>query len=317
MVPEECAPRRAQHGRGARGGAATATWRCWLAAELAAAAAARGLHAAGRPRSRRTRPSGGRRWCSSCSTSSRPTPARPDGSIDAERFPNFARAGGDLHLVPERPHRLRLDLQGGARDPRRAHAAARGRRRTCAATSRASSTLMDRLGYERVQGGVGHGGLPAVDLPGCAHAAAGRARAAGRRRAAGPPAQVDRRDPRSGRSRPSTSSTRCCRTSRGSTCPRDTRAARPANDPIEDLNRAGGFDDPGLTDHNHLRHLLQVGYTDRQLGRVLQRLGAPGLLERALFVVTADHGYAFEVGVKERGWSPRRTSSRSRRSRCS
>jgi Sulfatase len=74
----------------------------------------------------------------------------------------------------------------------------------------------------------------------------------------------------------------------------------PGNDPIEGINRAGGFDDPQLTDHNHLRHLLQVGYTDRQLGLIMQRMRRTGIFDRALFIVVADHGIAFEVGVKER-----------------
>ena len=74
----------------------------------------------------------------------------------------------------------------------------------------------------------------------------------------------------------------------------------PGNDPIEGINRAEGFHDPLLTDHNHLRHLLQVGYTDRQLGLIMNRMRRTGVFDRALFVVVADHGIAFEVGVQER-----------------
>jgi hypothetical protein len=77
--------------------------------------------------------------------------------------------------------------------------------------------------------------------------------------------------------------------------------SRPSgNDPIEGINRAGGFHDPLLTDHNHLRHLLQVGYTDRQLGLIMRRMRRTGIFDRSIFVVVADHGIAFEVGVKER-----------------
>ena len=77
--------------------------------------------------------------------------------------------------------------------------------------------------------------------------------------------------------------------------------SRPAGeDPIPDLNHDVGFDDPDLTEQNHLRHLLQVGYTDRLVGELLDRLERTGLLERALVVVTADHGYSFRVGVKSR-----------------
>jgi hypothetical protein len=77
--------------------------------------------------------------------------------------------------------------------------------------------------------------------------------------------------------------------------------SRPSgNDPIEGINRAEGFHDPLLTDHNHLRLLLQIGYTDRQLGLIMSRMRRTGLFDRSLFIVVADHGIALEVGVKER-----------------
>jgi Sulfatase len=79
------------------------------------------------------------------------------------------------------------------------------------------------------------------------------------------------------------------------------RQSRPAGkDPIDGINKLPGFDDPDLTEHNHLRHLLQVGYTDHQLGELLDRLRRTRLLERALVIVTADHGYSFQVGVRSR-----------------
>ena len=61
-----------------------------------------------------------------------------------------------------------------------------------------------------------------------------------------------------------------------------------------------GFHDQALTNHNETRHLLQVGFVDRQVGLLLDRLQRTGLLDQALIVVTADHGYAFQVGVKDR-----------------
>jgi hypothetical protein len=77
--------------------------------------------------------------------------------------------------------------------------------------------------------------------------------------------------------------------------------SRPAGkDPIEGIAKPEGWHDQGLTDHNHLRHLLQVGYTDRELGRVLRRLRRTGLLDRALLIVTADHGFSFELNVRSR-----------------
>lgn len=79
------------------------------------------------------------------------------------------------------------------------------------------------------------------------------------------------------------------------------RQSRPAGvEPILPVNKVPGFENPTLTDHNHLRHLLQVGYTDRLVGELLARLQRTGLLERALIVVTADHGYSFQVGVSSR-----------------
>jgi hypothetical protein len=79
------------------------------------------------------------------------------------------------------------------------------------------------------------------------------------------------------------------------------RQSRPAgNDPIPGINKPGGWDNPGLTDHNQLRYLLQVGFTDHELGRLLRRMRRTGLFHRALLVVLADHGYSFELGAQSR-----------------
>jgi Sulfatase len=55
-----------------------------------------------------------------------------------------------------------------------------------------------------------------------------------------------------------------------------------------------------LVQHGYQRHLLQVGYTDRLLGRILDRLEAAGTHEKALVVVTADHGASFVAGKAHR-----------------
>lgn len=52
-------------------------------------------------------------------------------------------------------------------------------------------------------------------------------------------------------------------------------------------------------------HLLQVGYADRLLGRVLDRLRRTGLYDRALVVVAADHGVSFAPGAPLRNASRR------------
>jgi hypothetical protein len=48
-----------------------------------------------------------------------------------------------------------------------------------------------------------------------------------------------------------------------------------------------------LVDQDYQRHLLQVEFTDRLLGKVLARLRATGLYDRSLVVVTADNGESF------------------------
>ncbi len=51
---------------------------------------------------------------------------------------------------------------------------------------------------------------------------------------------------------------------------------------------------------NEHRYLLQVGYTDRFVGRLLDRLRETGLLDRCLLIVTADHGVSFRPGRSRR-----------------
>jgi hypothetical protein len=61
-----------------------------------------------------------------------------------------------------------------------------------------------------------------------------------------------------------------------------------------------GFHDAFLTHQNQQRFLLQVGFVDRELGMLLDRLERTNLFERALIVVTADHGIGFDIGVSDR-----------------
>jgi arylsulfatase A-like enzyme len=62
--------------------------------------------------------------------------------------------------------------------------------------------------------------------------------------------------------------------------------------------------DPLLAQQAQQRYLLQVGYADRFVGRLLRRLESTGLLEASLVVVTADHGVSFHAS------DGRRTSRR-------
>lgn len=52
-------------------------------------------------------------------------------------------------------------------------------------------------------------------------------------------------------------------------------------------------DDEWLTLQGYQRYLLQLAYADRGLGLILRRLRRTGLYDRALVVVTADHGVSF------------------------
>ena len=66
----------------------------------------------------------------------------------------------------------------------------------------------------------------------------------------------------------------------GSTCPPGRRNRPPGNDPIPGINKPHPFDDRELTLHNHLRHLLQVGYLDREIGRAAGDCAAPACSRR-------------------------------------
>ncbi len=59
-------------------------------------------------------------------------------------------------------------------------------------------------------------------------------------------------------------------------------------------------DNQAAVDQSWQRHLLQLGYADRVLGGLVSRLRATGLYDRALIVVTADHGVSFRAGQKRR-----------------
>jgi hypothetical protein len=47
------------------------------------------------------------------------------------------------------------------------------------------------------------------------------------------------------------------------------------------------------------RHLLQLGYADKLLGELIQKLKHTGIYDRALIVITADHGISVWPGVKQ------------------
>ncbi|MCX4472837.1 sulfatase-like hydrolase/transferase [Micromonospora sp. NBC_01655] len=60
-------------------------------------------------------------------------------------------------------------------------------------------------------------------------------------------------------------------------------------------------DGAGWVELARQRHLAQLAYTDRLVGETLRALRATGLYDKALVVVTADHGVSFDKGFQGRG----------------
>lgn len=79
---------------------------------------------------------------------------------------------------------------------------------------------------------------------------------------------------------------------------RQTRASWP--DPIPGMNSTPGFHSDYLALHAQQRLQLQIGFVDRELGRLLARMRREGTFDRSLIVVTADHGISSESGVASR-----------------
>jgi len=69
----------------------------------------------------------------------------------------------------------------------------------------------------------------------------------------------------------------------------------PGVDPEPALDGNVSFDNEFLTRQAEQRHLLQLEYTDGLVRKLLARLRASGLYDKALIVVTADHGVSFRV----------------------
>ena len=68
------------------------------------------------------------------------------------------------------------------------------------------------------------------------------------------------------------------------------------------LDAAGVWpEDPWYALQAYRRHLLQVGYVDALVARLVARLKQQGLYDRALIVVTSDHGVTFTPGQPMKG----------------
>jgi hypothetical protein len=75
----------------------------------------------------------------------------------------------------------------------------------------------------------------------------------------------------------------------------DGRSYQRGADPDPSLDGPESFDVPFLTRQAHQRVLLQIGYTDRLVGRLLDRLESTGMFDETLLVIVADHGESFDV----------------------
>ncbi|HEX6713197.1 MAG TPA: sulfatase-like hydrolase/transferase [Thermoleophilaceae bacterium] len=75
----------------------------------------------------------------------------------------------------------------------------------------------------------------------------------------------------------------------------DGRSYQRGSDPDPSLDGPESFNVPFLTEQAHQRVLLQIGYTDRLVGRLLDRLESTGMFDETLLVIVADHGESFDV----------------------
>jgi hypothetical protein len=68
--------------------------------------------------------------------------------------------------------------------------------------------------------------------------------------------------------------------------------------------RDGVFKEAWPAEQGYQRFLLQTEYTDRALGFLMRRLKAKGIYDRALVIVTADHGVSYRIGEPRRRPTP-------------
>jgi Sulfatase len=81
----------------------------------------------------------------------------------------------------------------------------------------------------------------------------------------------------------------------------DGRTSRPLGpELLPGMQTIPGFYDDYLRHHNEQRQLLQLGFADRLIGRLVARLKSQGIYDHTMIVVTADHGFAWKVGVQTR-----------------
>ena len=74
---------------------------------------------------------------------------------------------------------------------------------------------------------------------------------------------------------------------------------RQADDPVSNLSRQS-YEDEGQVEQLQMRHLLQLGFADLEIQRLIKHLKDTGTYDDSLIVVTADHGVSFKQGQFDR-----------------
>jgi hypothetical protein len=83
--------------------------------------------------------------------------------------------------------------------------------------------------------------------------------------------------------------------------PSGRRTREGGGDQVRGMNSPLGFHDRFLMQHNYQRYLLQQGFVDHELGKLLGRLKSQGMYEDTMIVITADQAIALsEVGTSDR-----------------
>jgi hypothetical protein len=82
--------------------------------------------------------------------------------------------------------------------------------------------------------------------------------------------------------------------------PDGKRTRKAPGDLLHGMNTTPAFHDEYVTRHDEQRYLLQLGFVDRLLGRLIHRLKAQGIYDKTLIVATADHGISFQFDVDTR-----------------
>ncbi len=74
---------------------------------------------------------------------------------------------------------------------------------------------------------------------------------------------------------------------------------RVASEPIPGISRQT-YNDEGQLEQLQLRHLLQLGFADLEVQKLIRRLKRIGIYDDALIIVAADHGVSFKLGQFDR-----------------